>query len=185
MNRAIAFLVTTLLLSGCAAPLVKPGVQTVDGLRLSTPVAWTAQGIRGQRLWTRDGPALNALRIFTDIQPGEHVLRQKLRGPADEGARFRAGLGAVEIQELLVDAMTTSGLRNVRSTELAPARLNGKPGFRAELACDSPSGLHYRALVLAEGEDGTLSYLLYLAPAEHYFEAGRPAVEAIFESVGR
>ena len=179
--RAMAVLLLALL-SGCASPLIKPGTHNVDGLQLTTPVAWTAQGKSGQRLWTRDGPLLNALRIYTDIAPGEHVFRQRLRASTTEGARFRTGLGPIEIQELMIEAMGAGGMRNVRSTELRPATLNGRAGFRSQIECDATSGLHYRALLLAEGEDGSLSYLLYLAPAEYYFEQGLPSVEAIFAS---
>ena len=171
------------LLGGCSSPLVKPGAQTVDGLPLSTPLSWSDLGYKGQRLWTRDGVSLNALRIYTDIEAGEHVFRARLRGERDEGARFRAGLSDVEIAELIVEGLRTSSLVNVRATDLRPAHLNGRSGFRAELAFDNNGGLHYRGLVLAEGEDGSLSFLMYTAPAEFYFERDRAAVEAIFSSL--
>lgn len=171
------------LLGGCSSPLVKPGAQTVDGLALSTPLSWSDLGYQGQRLWTRDGVSLNALRIYTDIEPGEHVFRARLRGERDEGARFRVGLSDVEIAELIVEGLRTSSLVNVRATDLRPATLNGRSGFRAELAFDNNGGLHYRGLVLAEGEDGSLSFLMYTAPAEFYFERDRAAVEAIFSSL--
>ena len=179
------FLLLSILLTGCASPVIRPGHHGVDGLDLSTPVAWSAQGKAGQRLWTRDGPLLNSLRIFTDIAPGELVFRGRLRGAKDEGTRFRAGLGAIEIEELIIEAMGAGGMHNVRSTELRPARFNGRAGLRSEIACDSASGLHYRALLLAEGEDGSLSFLLYLAPAEHYFEHELAAIETIFTSAAR
>ncbi len=183
-NRRPAALLLLLiaLLAGCASPVIRPGRHSIDGLEVSTPVAWSAQGKAGQRLWTRDGPLLNALRIFTDIAPGEPVFRGRMRGPKDEGTRFRLGLGAVEIEELIVEALRAGGLRNVHATDLRPARLDGKPGLRSEISCDSSTGLHYRGLLLAEGEDGSLSFLLYLAPAEHYFDNGRAAVEKIFAS---
>jgi hypothetical protein len=171
------------LLAGCSSPLIKPGPQTVDGLPLSTPLAWSDLGYRGQRLWTRDGASLNALRIYTDIQPGEHVFRARLRGERDEGARFRAGLSNIEIAELIVEGLRGSGLSNVAARDLRPATLNGRDGVHAELAFDSSAGLHYRGLILAEGEDGSLSFLMYTAPAEHYFDRDRAAVEAIFASL--
>ena len=171
------------LLSGCSSPLIKPGAQTVDGLPLSTPLSWSDLGYQGQRLWTRDGVSLNALRIYTDIEPGEHVFRARLRGERDEGVRFRAGLSDIEIAELIVEGLRASSLINVRATDLRPASLNGHSGFRAELSFDNNSGLHYRGLVLAEGADGSLSFLMYTAPAEFYFERDRAAVEAIFASL--
>ena len=174
-----------LLLSACSSPLVQPGPQTVDGLRLSTPIAWSDLGRGGQRLWTRDGMLLNALRIYTDIEPGEHVFRARLRGKKDEGARFRAGLSEIEISELIVEGLRGSGLSNVEALNLRPSTLNSRHGFRAELRFDSASGLHYRGLLLAEGADGSLSFLMYTAPAEFYFERDRASVEAIFDSLAR
>ncbi len=173
------------LLSACSSPLIKPGAQTVDGLALRTPQSWSDLGFRGQRLWTRDGASLNALRIYTDIQPGEHVFRARLRGEQDEGARFRAGLSSIEIGELIVEGLRASGLSNVVARDLRPASLNGRSGFRAELGFDTSAGLHYRGLLLAEGNDGTLSFLLYTAPAEFYFERDRATVESIFDSLAR
>ena len=173
------------VLAGCSSPLVKPGPQTVDGLPLNTPLAWSDLGHRGQRMWTRDGAILNALRIYTDIEPGEHVFRTRLRGERDEGARFRAGLTGIEISELIVEALRGSGLVNVVARDLRPASVNGRSGFRAELSFDSAAGLHYRGLLAGEGEDGSLSFLMYTAPAEFYFERDRAAVEAIFDSLAR
>lgn len=183
LRKLLVLLTLLALLAGCASPVIRPGRHNVDGLDVATPVAWTAQGKSGQRLWTRDGPVLNSLRIFTDIAPGEPVFRGRMRGPKDEGTRFRAGLGAIEIEELMVEALRAGGLRNVRSTDLRPARLGGKAGLRSEIACASSTGLAYRGMLLAEGEDGTLSFILYLAPAEHYYEHDRAAVEKIFASV--
>jgi hypothetical protein len=182
-SRNLLAALLLVLLAGCSSPLIKPGAQTVDGLALSTPLPWSDLGYRGQRLWTRDGASLNALRIYTDIEPGEHVFRARLRGEQDEGARFRPGLSSIEIAELIVEGLRGSGLSNVAARDLRPATLNGRPGFRAELSFDSSAGLHYRGLLLAEGEDGSLSFLMYTAPAEHYFERDREAVESIFDSL--
>jgi len=126
---------------------------------------------------------LNALRIYTDIEPGEHVFRARLRGKKDEGARFKTGMSEIEISELIVEGLRGSGLSNVEALDLRPATLNGHAGFRADLGFDNASGLHYRGLLLAEGSDGSLSFLMFTAPAEFYFERDRPSVEAIFDSL--
>lgn len=180
--RTALVAVVALLLGACSSPLVSPGTQTVDGLTLTTPVSWSDLGYRGQRLWTRDGASLNALRIYTDIEPGEHVFRARLRGDRDEGARYRAGLSSIEIAELIVEGLRGSGLVNVSTENLRPATLHGKTGFRAELRFDSSAGLHYRGMLLGEGEDGSLSFLMYTAPVEYYFERDQGVVESIFVS---
>lgn len=174
-----------LLLASCSSPLVNSGAQTVDGLPLNTPVSWSELGRSGQRLWTHDGMLLNALRIFADIEPGEHVFRTQLRGKKDEGARFRTGLSEIEISELIVEGLRGSGLNHVEALNLRPATLNGRPGFRAELSFDNAGGLHYRGLLLAEGSGSSLSFLMFTAPADFYFDRDRASVEAIFTSLAR
>lgn len=182
--RRPALWICVLLLAGCANPLVKPGPQTVDGLTLDTPLAWTDYGLRGERLWTRDGVLLNALRIYTDIRPGEHVFRERQRNSKrEEGARYRAASSAVEIQEVILEALRADGLANVAAEDLRPATLAGRSGFRFQLRFDSEAGLHYRGLVLGEGADDTLSFLIFTAPSGHYYEHLRGAVEAIYNSV--
>jgi hypothetical protein len=182
-QRVLTLTLASLLLAACSSPLIKPGAQTVDGIALRTPISWSDLGRKGQRVWTRDGMLLNALRIYADIEPGEHVFRARLRGKKDEGARFRAGLSEIEISELVVEGLRGSGLSNVQALNLRPATLNGHAGFRAELRFDNSAGLHYRGLLLAEGADGSLSLLMFTAPAEFYFDRDRPTVEAIFDSV--
>jgi len=182
VHRGLRLLALTLFVGACSSVLIKPGAQQVDGLHLSTPVSWSDLGHKGERLWTRDGVNLNALRIYTDVEPGEHVFRARLRGEKDEGARFRKGLSNPEIAELIVEGLRGSGLANVSATSIAPAQLNGQAGFQAELSFDSRSGLHYRGLLLGEGEDGSLSFLLYTAPAEFYFERDATAIKAIMRS---
>ena len=84
---------------------------------------------------------------------------------------------------MIVEGLRGSSLVNVRAIDLRPATLNGRKGFRAELSFDNNSGLHYRGLILAEGEDGSLSFLMYTAPAEFYFERERAVVESVFASL--
>lgn len=181
--RGISAALLLAILSGCGSPLVRPGAQTVDGLALSTPVAWSDLGHKGQRLWTRDGASLNALRIYSEIKPGEHVLRQRLSGRKTEGARFRAGLSAIEVVELIVEGLGASGVRNVQASELRPARWQNQEGFRADIRFASASGLLYQGMLIGAASNDRLSYALYTAPAEHYFERDHASVEAIFASL--
>lgn len=180
----LALLVMLALLAACGSPHIKRGPQVVDGLQLDTPVEWTDLGTPGRRVWTRDGVLLNTLRIHTDIEPGEPVLRRQANVHRDEGVRFRAGMDAIAIQDLILDALRAEGLADVAASGLRPARLMGRSGLRAELGFATPTGLRYRGLLLAEGEDGTLSYLLWYAPETHYHGRDRDAVEAIFASLG-
>lgn len=180
----LAMVLALTLLSACASPYIQRGPQSVDGLQLDTPIEWTDLGTPRRRVWTRDGVLLNTLRIHTDIRPGEPVLRRQSGVRREEGVRFRAGMDAIAIQDLILDALRAEGLADVAASGLRPARLMGRPALRAEIRFSTPEGLRYRGLLLAEGEDGTLSYLLWYAPETYYYGRDREAVEAIFASLG-
>jgi hypothetical protein len=98
-----------------------------------------------------------------------------LKGIASVRVRF--------LQELFADALQSLGLVNVAASGLRPAPFGSRPGFRFELRYDTPRGLSYRGLVLAEIAGGTLSFLVYDAPAEHYFERDLAGVETLLASL--
>ena len=185
----------SLTLASCGvAPIIEPGkVVQIKDLSLSTSQRWNQFGDSRMRLWTIDGGMLNDLRIFADIKPGEHLFLAA-KGRAErhgEGLLFRADMSELEVQELFVDALKRYDAVNVSASGLRPAKLGNRAGFRFELNFESGSGLSlgnrgglkYQAMVLAETQGGTLSYLYFDAPAEYYFERDRAAVEQIFTSV--
>ncbi len=185
----------TLTLTSCGvAPIIEPGqVVKVKDLSLSSSLRWNQFGDSRIRLWTIDGGMLNDLRIFADIKSGEHLFlapkgRAERRG---EGLLFRADMSEIEVQELFVDALKRYDAVNVSASGLRPAKLGNRAGFRFELAFESGSGLSlgnrgglkYKAMVLAETQGGTLSFLYFDAPSEFYFDRDKAAVEQIFATV--
>ena len=182
----------TLTLAGCGvAPIIEPGqVVKVKDMSLSSSLRWNQFGDSRIRLWTIDGSMLNDLRIFADIKSGEHLfLAQKGRAERrGEGLLFRADMSELEVQELFVDALKRYDAVNVSASGLRPAKLGNRAGFRFELEFESGSGLSlgnrgglkYKAMVLAETQGGTLSFLYFDAPAEYYFDRDKAAVEKIF-----
>jgi len=191
----LAVAALTLTLTSCGvAPIIEPGqVVKVKDLGLSSSLRWNQFGDSRIRLWTIDGSMLNDLRIFADIKSGEHLFlapkgRAERRG---EGLLFRADMSEIEVQELFVDALKRYDAVNVSASGLRPAKLGNRAGFRFELAFESGSGLSlgnrgglkYKAMVLAETQGSTLSFLYFDAPAEFYFDRDKAAVEQIFTTV--
>lgn len=175
----LALMLTTL--AGCASQrLVQPGTARVDGLLLPTGKAWSQRGFKGERQWTIDGPLLNALEIYTGVQPGE-LLFDLPAAKRREGIRYRADMNDLEVQELVSDGLLAAGVVDVQLVELQPARLGSAAAIRFELSFANAAGLRYRALALASQAGGELTLLFYYAPAEYYFDRDRAAVEAIFD----
>lgn len=184
MIRAALLALLLLSLPGCVSDRVRPGeAVTLGELTLTSPLGWSQRGYGRERYWTIDGPALNSIAIFQNVREGEHLLLLPRGRRRDEGAIYRASMSEAEVQELFADALQSLGLVNVSATGLRPAAFGNRPGFRFELRYDTPRGLTYRGLVLAEIAGGTLSYLVYDAPAEHYFERDLASVEALFGSL--
>ncbi len=182
----------TLAIAGCGvARIVEPGqVVQVKDMSLNSNLRWNQFGDSRMRFWTLDGGMLNDLRIFADVKPGEHLFLAA-KGRAErhgEGLLFRADMSELEVQELFVDALKRYDAVNVSASGLRPAKLGNRAGFRFELAFESGSGLSlgnrgglkYKAMVLAETQGGTLSYLYFDAPAEYYFDRDKAAIEQIF-----
>jgi hypothetical protein len=189
MKRSIYFGVLVgvlVLLQACTSALIKPGqLIRIQDLSVQSPVAWTQFGSGRSRTWTRDGPALNSLMLVDGIKDREHVFlqtrtRQMRKG---EGALYRAGMTDIEVVELLADGLQSIGAENVQTLGVRPFQIAAVAGFFAEYAFQNEAGLHYRALVVGESTGNTLSYGLFYAPAEFYFERERASVEAIFSSI--
>ena len=73
------------------------------------------------RTWTIDGAALNRLLYLVNIRDKYHVFgcgRATKRRP--DGAFYRTGMDAPEIEAVLRDAMTELGVANVRTSNLRP-----------------------------------------------------------------
>ncbi|MCU0753566.1 MAG: hypothetical protein MUE46_00375 [Xanthomonadales bacterium] len=183
-SRLPASLLLALSLAGCVSDRIRPGEDVSLGeLTLTSPVGWSQRGYGRERYWTIDGPALNSIAIFQNVREGEHLLLLPRGRRRDEGAIYRTAMSEAEVQELFADALQSLGLVNVSATGLRPAAFGSRPGFRFELRYDTPRGLSYRGLVLAEIDAGTLSYLVYDAPAEYYYERDLASVEALLASL--
>lgn len=184
-----------LLLNACGVgPTVGPGAPVkVKSITLSTPITWNQFGDTRMRIWTVDGFSLNALRVLSDIKPGETLFleprgRKERRG---EGLLFRAGMSELEVQELFVDALKSADAVDVKASGLRPSAFGARSGFRFELsfangaalAMGTRGGLKMQGMVLAETQGDTLSFLMFLAPEEFYFGRDQAAVEQIFTSL--
>ena len=180
----------SLVLSGCGvSAIVKENeIIKVKDVSVTSPLRFSQFGASRERYWTMDGLMLNDFRIFTDVKPGENLFlhTKSRRERKGEGSLYKKGMDALEVQELFVDTLKSAGLAEVISSDLKPAPFGARKGFRFKLQFQTPGtggGLIYHAIVLAEVEADTLSYLYFDAPAEYFFERDKAAIEKLFDSV--
>ena len=178
------------LLSGCGvSAIVKENeVIKVKDVSVTSPLRFSQFGASRERYWTLDGLMLNDFRIFTDIKPGENLFlnTKSYAERRGEGSLYKKGMDALEVQELFVDTLKNAGLAEVSSSDLKPAPFGQRAGFRFNLQFQTPGthgGLIYHAMVLAEVESDTLSYLYFDAPAEYFFTRDQAAIEKLFASL--
>lgn len=180
--------ICALALAACGpSPLVRAGSATAVGsIELVTPVDWSRYGDARIELWTRDGTLLNQLQFVGAIEPDQHVFRSRRetkRRP--DGPYFRSSMNGLELQELVLDGLTELGAVRPTARALRPARFgDGKEEESVRFSVDTTNqdGLAYRGLAQASVHQGKLYVMLFLAPAEHYFERDRAVVERMLDS---
>lgn len=185
--RILLPLLLTLLLAGCAGSggtLQTAGSTTVFDLALDTQLDWARiKGTRREQ-WTIDGAPLNQLNIFSRIKPDEHVfLGDRERRSRPDGPWFRQGMRPDEVRDIILDGLRGAGWANVVASDLRPAAFGAVPGLRFDLDLDNPGGLVYRGLVTAAEQDGRLTVLIWIAPAEHYYGRDVEAVAKMYDSL--
>ncbi len=180
----VLLLCLMLALSACGSRLVKPGVaHGGKSFEVDTPSAWTRLATLGGELWTIDGELLNQLNFIDGVAADRHVLTNRRRTKsAPDGAYFKPGLDALQLQQLFVDAFGGQGMVNATASGLRPARMGDVDGFRFELSFASPEGLIYRGKVLVAEREQRLYALIFLAPAEYYFDKDAALVDRILDS---
>ena len=176
---------SSLLLAGCADErLVQPGTASANGgIVIDTPIAWSRFVFPRYEIWTIDGIPLNRLYIVPAVKNGEHVfLERRVSKDRQDGPAFRAGMRAEDIRDIVLDALTETGAVNIQSEALRPARFGNVDGLRFEFRASTAAGLRYRGMVLAAARGDELSYLLWMAPAEYYYDRDAASVSHLLDS---
>jgi hypothetical protein len=175
------------LLSGCASITLAPaGAYKGRGtdLQVTLPRPWSdltgaGQQPPGVRLLTIDGVLLNQLYVAS-IEPGGALV--KIADRDTPRPTYRADMTQTELVEFVIDSLATFGYQEPQSTALRPQTLAGAQGVRFDISTRTQPGLNISGTGLVAHSNGKLQMLLFLAPAEHYYDAFLGDVEGIFAS---
>ena len=179
------------LLAGCGNPiLVKPGESNEIGeaYRVDPQIEWSRQQTHKLQIWTVDGPQLEQLRLYANIEDGDSLFPapgpQTRTQAREHRPEYRLGMRAHDVVELVAATLEQSGAIDVVAERLQPGEFGNQSGFRFELAFKSELGLAYRGLAAGMiTADERLHLILYMGAQPHYFGAYAPTVRRIVDSV--
>jgi hypothetical protein len=79
-------------------------------------------------------------------------------------------------------AVSELGYLNVETASPKPVTLSGTKGVRFEMTMRTKEGLNVKGLAQAASKGGKSYYILYLAPAEHYYAANVANAVAVMDT---
>jgi hypothetical protein len=187
MRNALPTLIACALLSMLTAcgggRLVQPGIVEAGDIVVDTPLAWSRFTFSRYQIWTIDGIPLNRLFFIPLVRNGEHVfLERRATKRRPDGPVYRTGMRPDEIRDLLLDAFSEGGAIGVASGELRPARFGDRDGLRFEFQASTDTGLLYRGQALAAERGDTLAVVVWMAPAEFYYDRDVVGVTRLLDS---
>lgn len=131
-------------------------------VQLPTGWQWVKYNAKTPLLATRDGPDLQAIRVYFRQHKDAFPNIEKNSSP---------DMMPGDLAELFVaDLREERGIGTIELVENAPADINGRSGFRLELAWRNEDGLRYQAVVYGCAAPRGLYVLVYNAPVLHYYE---------------
>lgn len=182
--RLAALIAILTLLGGCVQyTLVTLERRDLGGFSVEPQIEWSTLERRGIEIWTVNGTGLEAIYFAAGIEDGEPFFEQRFGEDEKELPLFHDDMTAFEAMEFIIDTLSISGAGEVRAMALRPSPFGAHPGFRFDLDYLDAGGLEERGMALGAVIDGKLYLMLYLAPAEHYFDTYGGPVEAMFESL--
>ncbi|WP_340646415.1 hypothetical protein [Phenylobacterium sp.] len=187
-TRPLAAALVALVVTGCASVTAAPAgpFKAGGGQEVTLGRMWSdispIMVSRGKkvRVLSIDGPVLNALYVGSGLVPGDNLIRSYVK--EHPTPLVRAGMSTSERLEFMSDSIAAMGYQRVDLNHLRAAKLGAAPGVRFDLDAATSEGLEIKGTGVVAEVSGKLYLMLYLAPAEHYFQASLPEVESILAS---
>lgn len=167
--------------------LAPAGPFTAGSITVDLKSDWNAMAIKTGKnkkstLLTKDGPALNAVYLFHDLQEGDSLLREVRK--EDPVPKFDSEMFDLELAEFLLDSLSKgSGYTNMETGNVRPDTFNDEDAIRFDINGKTADCLNIEGSALMTVINEQLNIILFLAPSEYYADKDRDEVDAIFNSV--
>lgn len=190
--RVLAALLLACLLVACTTIAKVDGEQVVGGkLAVTLPEAWnkvTDPWERGRYdMWTQEGIALDHLRLWAGLRPGESLVARPtvlFRAPGEKDPRyptFTTGLRPHRLVNLFEQVYANDGV--VQVTRMEPAVFAGRPGVRFEFTLvRRADDLVLQGVGWAAEHRGELYAATFAAPKLAFYSRLLPMAEAVVRS---
>lgn len=182
---------SALTITACATgPQLAPaGPYTAGSISVNLASDWNAIPIKTGKnkkstLLTKDGPQLNAVYLFHDLNEGDSLLRERRK--ENPVPKFDTELSDLELAEFLMDSLSKgSGYTGMATSNVRPDTFNNEDAIRFDINGKTQAGLNIEGSALMSVIDEKLNIILFLAPSEYYAQKDRGDVDAIFNSVAQ
>lgn len=180
------------LLAGCSSVTLAPkGTLAAGSAQLTLSRDWSdISKLYGHRapkvkILTLDGPGLNRLLVSEGLTEKDPLLVNPSRGdnknaPAPRG---KANMSFQEHIEFVSNSLSVIDLQQIATASPRPADIQGIRAVRFDITAKSPEGLDLKGVAQAVSKNGLNYYVVYIAPAEHYYDAALSDVQATMDSV--
>lgn len=165
-----------------AGPYRVGGVPTITLDRPWNDVSglWIAKP-KKMRLLSLDGLLLNRLYLSEGLVDGDYMVRPARREATTPV--YAGDMSITEQVEFVADSVTALDYERVETSAVRPVDISGQRAVRFELTGRTKEGLDIRGLGQVLRRDDKLYVAIYLAPAEHYYQASLASAEAAMTSI--
>lgn len=180
------------LLSSCGGIVLAPKGKFTVGSSYSVGLSrnWSdisklyAYRAKKVKILSIDGPGLNRLFVSDALGAADPLMVNPMRGdrknaPAPRG---KANMSYQEQIEFVATSLTTLDYQKVETSAPKPVDLNGTRAVRFDFTAKTPEGLNIKGIAQAASKGGLSYYVVYLAPAEHYYDASLTDALATMDS---
>ncbi|ESQ80623.1 hypothetical protein [Asticcacaulis sp. YBE204] len=172
---------TAALLVACGGPTLAPkGALTVGtGYSVHLSRDWSDVSnlyyLRAKKVkvLSIDAPGLNRLFVSEGLSAADPLMVSPTKGdnknaPAPRG---KANMSFQEQIEFVTTSLSTLEYQKIETSAPKPVDLNGTRAVRFELTAKTSEGLNVKGVAQAASKGGLGYYIVYIAPAEHYYDA--------------
>jgi hypothetical protein len=146
--------------------------------------AYPADSRTKTRMLTVDGVLLNRLYVSDGLSPSDPLFIDPIRGDTqtNPAPRGKADMSLSEQMEYVATALSVLDYQKVETSNPKPVTVGTAKGVRFEFTAKTTEGLNIKGLAQAVSKNKLNYYIIYVAPAEHYYDAGVKNAAAAMDS---